>query len=417
MAFIKDFNEEDKQAGQQLSGSSGSVSSAPTGGGSGPAQPTGNAGSGWTNLQTYLGANQGQAGGLADQIGQDANKKVDEFKDTKADSTVADINKQSRTDEAQGYTGDVAKNADQVKNFLSSGWGGKDTNTYTEGVRNQANQVKGTLGQLNNQGYQKATLQRLNNTPTQAYSSGFGALDSFLVNADPNARAKLTMTQGRGQEVDQTLNNFTDQVSNAVAGSKKQFDDNKQLLRGATSAQYNNLMGGAQGRVGSVLENQGEDARARAGGIVNSRTAGNPLLSGVSVDVNPFVKQNTGFGVSDVATDAEIEALNRLAGIDSNLGLSGLQRTNNQAFSIDESGLQGWLGNKETEAKAAIDAENKRKADEAAAREAAKVNAGKAAQSQQAASSTSSMNAAAAEDFKRRYGVYPPGYTVKYGQR
>jgi hypothetical protein len=376
MAFIKDFNEENQQQGQQLSGSSGTVSSTPTGGGA--AQPAGNAGSGWTNLQTYLGANKGEAGGLANQIGQNANQKVDEFKGTKVDSAVSEINKASGTDQVNDYTQDIVKNADKAKSFLGSGYGGKSTDVYTAGIRNQANQVKDELGQLTNQGYQKSTLQKLNNKPNQTYSSGFGALDSFLVNADPNARAKLTMTQGRAGEVDQTLGGLTGQITEADKAARAQFDANKGRIRDATRNQYNTTMGNVQTRLGEAKNQQGQQFRDQAGNLLTSGIAGNEFISGISAqDANPFVKENAAFGAGDVASDAEIEALNTLAGIDSNLGLKGLQKSHNKAFTIDNEGIQGLIRQKEAEGKAKrqaeIDAENARlqkQIDEANARKA-----------------------------------------------
>lgn len=374
MAIIKDFNEEDQK--QTLSGESGALGTGAATGSSAPGTPTGGAqGSGWTNLQSYLGANQGQAGGLANQIGEQANKQVDTFKSTKADSAVADINKAGRSDEASTIVGDVAKSADKAKSFLSSGYGGPSVDTYTAGVRNAASQVKDQLGQITDQGYQKSTLQKLNNRATQPYSSGFAALDSFLVSADPNAKAQLKLTQGRAQEVDDTVNQYTGQVQSADKAARDAFASNQQRIRDAAKGQYSNILSGAGGRVGGQAAQQQQSLMGQAKGIVGGQQ--DEFFSGMSdEEIAPFIKQNQNFGTTDVLTNDELIALNSLAGIDSTLGLSPTSKTNNQAFTFDEAGLRQSIGSKKEAAKAKrqkeIDEENarlQRELDEAKARQ------------------------------------------------
>jgi hypothetical protein len=366
MAIIKDFNEE--QQGQQLSGDSGTLSASTGSASSGSATPTATSqGSGWTNLQSYLGANQGQAGGLANQISQNANEKVDTFNKTDTSKSVAEINKGSQSALAGDYAKDVAKNADKVKGFLSSGYGGPDANVYTAGIRNSANQVKDELGQLTNQNYQKATLQRLNNKPTQAYSSGFGALDSFLVGADPNARAKLTMTQGRASEVDNTLNRAQGEINTADTQARQSFDANKNMLRDAARSQYNTLLSGAGTRAEAERASAAERARNEAISNLTGRKTVDKNIANVTYDkVDPFIRANSQFGATDVLTQDELAALNSLSGIDPSLGLSNVKKTDNTAASIDWGGLDNYLVGVSNDVQSRRDTQKAKKAQAAA---------------------------------------------------
>jgi hypothetical protein len=137
-------------------------------------------------------------------------------------------------------------------------------------------------------------------------------------------------------------------------------------------------MGNVQTRIGEAKNTQGQQFRDQAGNLLTSGIAGNEFILGLSAqDAHPFVKENAAFGAGDVASDAEIEALNTLAGIDSNLGLKGIQKSHNKAFTIDNEGIQGLIRQKEAEGKAKrqaeIDAENaglQKQIDEAKARQA-----------------------------------------------
>jgi hypothetical protein len=345
MAIIKDFNDESAGAGGGgVLGGGASTGGGPAGA---PATPTGGAqGSGWTNLQSYLGANQGQAGGLANQITQDADKKVDEFKNTDVSGQVAEIGKAAKTEDVNNITGDVAKNADKAKGFLSSGYGGANVDTYTSGIRNAAKGVNDTLGQITNQGYQKSTLQRLNNSPTQAYSGGFGALDSFLVSADPNAKAKLKMTQGRTGEVDQTLNAATGQITAADTAARTAFEANKQKVRDAAKTQAAGITSAAQGRIDPTRAAQTQGSNNQAADILGKIKGeyGNEFVTDADGNISSkYITQNNDFGVSDVISDTELSALNSLAGIDPTLGISPVTKRGASASNFDAQGFEKEL--------------------------------------------------------------------------
>jgi hypothetical protein len=381
MAIIKDFNDENAASGGSgvLGGGGASTGGGPAGA---PATPTGGSqGSGWTNLQSYLGANQGQAGGIANQITQDAEKQVDEFKKTDVSGSVAEIGKSAKTEDVNALTGDVAANASKAKDFLSSGYGGAGVDTYTAGIRNAAKGVKDTLGQVTNQGYQKSTLQKANNTPNQAYTSGFGALDSFLVSADPNAKAKLKLTQGRTGEVDQTLNAATGQISAADTAARSAFEANKQRLRDAAKTQAAGIASTAQGRVDPAKAAQLQAANTQSTDILNRLKGayGEDLTDADLGLSSKYLTQNNDFGVSDVISDSEMAALNSLAGIDPTLGINPITKRGAQAATFNSQGFENELkglgenrkserARKAAEAAAAKAAEEKAKQD-AAARE------------------------------------------------
>lgn len=134
---------------KKVAGGGGQVL-AGSGGVSSPASTDGGLGSGWTNLQTYLGANKGGTEGVTNQIiGQGQTQ----------------------------FNNDVAK-ADGAANTWADGqiankdWGGS-TNALEQGYQDVA---KGVDSFGNDQGAIKSGLQKANG----GYDKGFGALDSFL---------------------------------------------------------------------------------------------------------------------------------------------------------------------------------------------------------------------------------------------
>ena len=163
MAYQDDLelqNQAKASPGGILAGSGGAASAQ-------PAQPTG---SGFTNLQTYLSANKGQGGQLADSIVSEGQKGVDTARDaadktadTWADGVVQDANSGAAdTNSTYGGPTDASKVA-----------GLNDLEKNYQNVRDGANNYAGDYQS------QKAGLMKANN-----YGVGFGALDTFLGRQD-----------------------------------------------------------------------------------------------------------------------------------------------------------------------------------------------------------------------------------------
>lgn len=157
MAIIND--EDDKNVNQTGQGLNTSGQAGVVGAGGAPAGATqstaggGQAGSGWTNLQTYLDVNKGQGGQLADQVGTDVNNKVEDFKKTDVSGAINEIGQAAGTTEADEIKKDVAANAGKAKTFLNQGFGAKQVTDYTAPINATAASVKDNLNQLNYQNY------------------------------------------------------------------------------------------------------------------------------------------------------------------------------------------------------------------------------------------------------------------------
>lgn len=164
MAYQDDLELQNQQkagAGGVIAGSGGAASPTPG------AQP---AGSGFTNLQTYLSANKGQGGQVADQIISEGQKGVDTARNAAdktagawADGVVQDANSGAAdTNSPYGGPTDASKVA-----------GLNDLEKNYQNVRDGANNYAGDYQT------QKAGLMKANN-----YGVGFGALDTFLGRQD-----------------------------------------------------------------------------------------------------------------------------------------------------------------------------------------------------------------------------------------
>lgn len=231
MAIINE--EEDKNVNQTGQGLNTSGQAGVVGAGGAPAGATqstaggGQAGSGWTNLQTYLDVNKGQGGQLADQVGTDVNNKVEDFKKTDVSGAINEIGQAAGTTEADEIKKDVAANAGKAKTFLNQGFGAKQVTDYTAPINATAASVKDNLNQLNDQNYQKGALQKLNNKQGN-YTGGFGALDSFILNGDEQGREKLSGIQKSGNDaVGSTMSGITDQLTKARGDANSLFEANK----------------------------------------------------------------------------------------------------------------------------------------------------------------------------------------------
>lgn len=342
MAYLKNLQNEDPNLRQATSTGAANVQSGGTvsdaqqsGGGTAPQ-------SGWVNLQQYLDVNKGQVGGLADQVTKDVNGQVDSFKNTDSSGVVGDINKSTQTDMADDIKKDVVTNADKAKAYLGKSFP-FDASPYTQGIADAGRALKNDLGKVDDQSAQQARIGRLWNDPAVnqragTYTSGFGALDSFLLFGDQGAKEKLAQVKGRSSEIDPKVADYTSQINTGLASAKDTFGRNQQGIRDAITSRYNDIYKGAQGRVEAEKARQYGDASKRASDIFNANqnAYGNTLISGIESNAMPYIKANDNFGVANVLTDPEVEALNRLASIDSGLGLGSVKKDSGSAYSFDD---------------------------------------------------------------------------------
>jgi hypothetical protein len=189
---------------EELQQQQGSKAGTALAGSGGAASPTGQqqAGSGFTNLQKYLEANQGQGGGLANVITTEGQKQVDtgvkaanDASQAWASGVISDANNAAQptvdlySKGAQAYNNTSGSDSSYLDNAdinaaksagnytgltdVTKAAGYNDLDKAYQNVKNQA------TGYANDYNAQKGLLQK-----TYGYGSGFGALDTFLARQD-----------------------------------------------------------------------------------------------------------------------------------------------------------------------------------------------------------------------------------------
>jgi hypothetical protein len=261
MAVILDPNDPNNQGmaggGSVLTGNSGAKSAGPTA-----------AGSGWTNLQTYLGANQGNGAGVANTIVEEGQKAFD-----------VDASKASKASDAWGDSGvsAVSKNdptsqvtaASQVVNAKGSDYGQTAANASTlqyggpksaaeiqgmDGLQKAYKNADDTADNFTRYGTQSATLK-----DKYKYSGGSAALDTLIGRGDAGtlisdwqARSKAGIRAGdQYTGIAKNTGRINDAAGNAqrgladaqaqlgkdVAGRQKADADAAQAAKDAAAAQ------------------------------------------------------------------------------------------------------------------------------------------------------------------------------------
>lgn len=234
--------EDEQQQGQGPAKSGGSVLAGNSGAKSGTGGQAGT--SGWTNLQTYLGANEGNGTGVANTIvdeGQKAfdtdvgiaNKQADSWGDMgvkAADSTsalnqISDARGVVKTSGSQYNT--AANNASAIT------YGGPQNASDVQGFNDldqaykNAEQTADNFGKFNTQ---QATLQK-----KYGYSAGMGALDTAIGRGDAGSLITDWQAKSKGglKDGDQYagIKKNVDRVSGAIQGSKDSISAAKQGLQ------------------------------------------------------------------------------------------------------------------------------------------------------------------------------------------
>jgi hypothetical protein len=268
MAYVQ--NEDELKQG----GAGGQVLSGSGGAGAGPAQAVG---SGFTNLQKYLSANQGQGGGVANDItaqGQEAVNTARTAADTQAnawaDSGVqaaeTAANNAANTFNTATANLKADPNAD-VAGVIRTTYDGPQNAQSVEGFNDldKAYQnVKNTASSFaNDRMTQQAGLQK-----KYGYGSGFAALDGFLGRQD-----------GR------------DQINNWAAG----VDSGSS--QGAVDRVNTAITGGKQKVVGAQFDFNNANAQAKNARSAEPQNPGKPTSSQAPV--------TGGRGIADVVNDPQ----------------------------------------------------------------------------------------------------------------
>lgn len=371
MPYVYDPNLTEEKRRQQSNGDTepasspgqpqalGAPSATVTGGA--PSSSTGGTQSGqYTNLQSYLDANQGQqfGGKVAERIGQDVDTATreqgaagDQFRAKVGESTVnydQDLAERAKTDASSVY-GDSGQrsNFERMRDASYAGPRGlEDTGeAYTRATGATQNAQKAAQLSGSESG-QQALLQNYYGRPD--YTRGQTNLDQFLVQNDESAKPKFADVQQRGQ----ALGGQFDTLKQQLAAQAQQAAD----TTGATRQRVQQEFLGEQGAIAkqrAAFEEQARLANERAAagvqGISQGRAPTDSLrgLTTFGTDLSRFVTPQQA-NASNIATAAQAEdfgALNQLLQQQNNLDPSQAGQFNAaNPYQFDQSAYDQFSG-------------------------------------------------------------------------
>lgn len=213
------------------------------GGGSGAGAPAKTPGSGFVNLDQYLGANRGQTEGMADTVIGSSESDLEKYQEDA--ENIAEEAKEDYTDAAkQGDVRDIEQNlyenpqeAVRDANKYQEGYEGQDASEYYQPLESQRDQLAENFQNLDNPYMQQAKMQNAYNQQGN-YSSGFGALDSFLVGADDQSGQRIQDVKGRGQEVTGTYDQTQQNINDAYEQGQSVYNTGNERINKAASDAY-----------------------------------------------------------------------------------------------------------------------------------------------------------------------------------
>lgn len=289
-------------------------------------------GSGFVNLQRYLDANKGQAGGLADVVVGGGDEKIDTFK--KDANKIAEEAKNAyssaaRSGEAdqitQGLTSDPVSAVNNAKGYLDSTYDAKDAKSYYEPLAQRKSEIGNRLENIDDRYTQQALLKREFNKDGN-YTSGFGALDTFLLGADPTSRQRIQSAQARTSELAPAYETAQGAIDQAYQTGSSDFTSNQDRIRKTAGDQYRQ-------RSRSYETEAEKAARERNRVLDEERAALEYYIQKNSkyrdVDPNNLITDAGRYGRDQFITDeqfAELEALNSLVDPQNPLGYDRTQR-------------------------------------------------------------------------------------------
>lgn len=339
MAYRKVFgsNSEDKEA---------DLESGIVGGGAAPtSQGTGGNTSAWTNLQTYLEANEGQGAGIANAITQKTQANIDAVGKNVQDwegEAKKRVDEKTRNDD---YSSQIKKDPTEVNQSafsawknLGNYWGAQDAtgdSGYAEvygKAKNAADDIKGA-----NDYYGQNVLAKKSFTGDQAgqsrnYTDGMGYLDTFIARADQSGKDAFSnfkdKNTGFDQKIDSAKNNLNSYIQGAGSRGQAAYDSAMNAISGKQKeihgAADQRFRGASDLNVGKQMNFDLYDQVYPDVGIQQRAEAGN------------HVDLNKNFDVSDVYSQADVDALNSLAGLDNDEATTAsYAKGSDAAFSTD----------------------------------------------------------------------------------
>lgn len=322
--FLDDEQEQGMQQGQSLESSTV---------GGGPQAAASNVqgnqqGTGWQNLSTYLDMNQGQGAGVATGITKKSQEDIDGAtsnakawadaakgrvdqgtkKDTwseqiNSDPTKVDANAFNAWRSAADYTGPANAQAD-------SGYGS---------VYGQVQKSSQAINNIQNYDTQKALAQETFGKGGR-YTGGMGTLDTFIMRGDQSGKDALqgfqTKNAGFSKDWDKTVEGVDSYAKGAGARGKAATDSANKAVTDKYAAMTAKAQADAQAKL------KAERDALQSGVLKQYADAGiNPTTGMLSNTVT-----TRGVNMADGLNDADLAALNSLAGLDMDAATNALTR-------------------------------------------------------------------------------------------
>lgn len=331
MAVIKNTDDEEQKT--STSGQSSIL-------GGGAAEGAQSSGSGWTNLQTYLSANEGQGAGIADSLTKGTQQELDKNKtDTAAWKKEAEGNVQASTKkDDKGYldtikTGDVSKIDDGFgawKN-LSNYWGANDASQMSgyNDAYSQQSKLKDKVSGLQDYDSQKASLQDTYKAEAPGYTQGMGTLDAFIMRGDQSGKDKLQAFQDQNKNVGADFDQAVADINSSINSAKSNNAYSKDAVNQAIAGRLADYDSSLKQRAGEEADKQFQWNTTQIQNAYKNAGLEAPK------NVLGYLKQNETDPYS-YATKAEIDAINQLAGLDDDAATGAKSRGGNTGvYNID----------------------------------------------------------------------------------
>lgn len=356
MAYVRNPLEDEENNSQVVSLESGVVGGA----NASPAPGTTARGTNWTNLQQYLETNKGAGTEIANAALGETNKAlnqskaaIDDWATNKAGKQIADntqkdvwsdkIKGKSSAELVQTFKDPTAFNAwKNLGNYWSDKKEASDLDGYSE-ARN-ANQT--ALDKINNANTWEGQQQSItDNYKKEAprYTQGMGVLDTFVARGD--AKDKFDEFKAKNANFGDKFASSIGAVNSRIAEAKQQGQQAQKSVMDALAERIKGIENDAIKRGES--EQVTKQAEAISG--VQSEAAKQTrrgLGAMTAQNAAQFVKQGGKVNPADFYSEADVEALNQLAGIDSDPLTSTYFKTQGAQASlptIDQDALNQWI--------------------------------------------------------------------------
>lgn len=361
MAFLED-DESQPQGSQTVSaqpmttggagGAYGNTTVAP--GGMRPMQaapPSDSSGTGWTNIQSYLNANQSQAAGMGQQIANNVN--------TQAQNAQTGVNNLSQNFASQVGQATTNYDPNQVNNDISAALGMTSGSTFNPSyvsnfsnfanasyigptnldqennygtVSNNLNNALNTLSETGSEAGRDQLLQaQYGNDSANGYTQGENALDQGLVEGSEAAQKDLSNVASNWSGLGDSLNNANTQGLAGVTQARGTDAATRQAAAAALGQYGSYTAPAATGQAGTY-----------SGGSGALGTFGQGLYNNFSKDLGAYTGAQ-GQIASSEATDNWTPELSTL-GLNPNMNTYGVKLNANQNY-IKMNGVAPTLAN------------------------------------------------------------------------